>query len=171
MTVFVALLRAVNVGGRKLLMSDLQAIAAELGFERARTYIASGNLLLSTGLEESRVKAMLEARLAEHLRAAVPVIVRTGAELERVVANNPFTSDPGNRVVAIFLDSPPPTDAVERARNVADERIALGNREVYVAYSQNGMAGSRLRIPGAEAGTARNMNTVARLAGLAKEMA
>jgi len=170
-TVFVALLRAVNVGGRKLLMSDLQAIAAELGFERARTYIASGNLLLSTGLEESQVKAMLEARLAEHMRAAVPVIVRTGAELERVLANNPFTSDPGNRVVAIFLDSPPPTDAVERARNIADERIALGNREVYVAYSQNGMASSRLRIPGAEAGTARNMNTVARLAGLAKEMA
>ena len=171
MTVFVALLRAVNVGGRKLLMSDLQAIAAELGFERARTYIASGNLLLSTGLEESQVKAMLEARLAEHMRAAVPVIVRMGAELERVVADNPFTSDPGNRVVAIFLDSPPPTDAVERARNIADERIALGNREVYVAYSQNGMASSRLRIPGAEAGTARNMNTVARLAGLAKEMA
>ena len=171
MTVFVALLRAINVGGRKLLMSDLHGIAAGLGFERARTYIASGNLLLSTGLEESQVKPMLEARLAEHMGAAVPVIVRTGAELERVVANNPFTSDPGNRVVAIFLDSPPPTDAVENARNIADERIALGNREVYVAYSQNGMAGSRLRIPGAEAGTARNMNTVARLAGLAKEMA
>ena len=171
MTVFVALLRAVNVGGRKLLMSDLQGIAAELGFERARTYIASGNLLLATDLGERRIKAMLEARLEEHMRATVSVIVRTGPELEGVVAGNPFIGDPANRVVAIFLDAAPPTDAVENARNIADERIALGNREVYVAYSQNGMAGSRLRIPGAEAGTARNMNTVARLAGLAKEMA
>ena len=170
MTIYVALLRAVNVGGRKLLMSDLQAIAAELGFEAPRTYIASGNLLLSTNLEESQIKTMLEARLADHMRSKVPVIVRTGPELERVVANNPFTGDPGNRVVAIFLDGPPAADLVESARNIADERIALGEREVYVAYSQHGMAGSRLRIPAAEAGTARNMNTVARLAELAREM-
>ena len=94
MTVFVALLRAVNVGGRKLLMSDLQGIAAELGFERARTYIASGNLLLATDLGERRIKAMLEARLEEHMRATVSVIVRTGPELEGVVAGNPFTGDP-----------------------------------------------------------------------------
>ena len=56
-------------------------------------------------------------------------------------------------------------------RNIDDERIALGEREVYVAYGESGMGRSRLRIPAAEAGTARNMNTVAKLAELAREMA
>jgi uncharacterized protein (DUF1697 family) len=53
---------------------------------------------------------------------------------------------------------------------VDDERIAVGKREVYVAYGEKGIGRSRLRIPAAESGTARNMNTVARLAELAREM-
>lgn len=169
MTSYVALLRGVNVGGRKLLMTDLQAIARELGLQMARTYIASGNLLFASDLPEDRVKAILEARLAEHMKAAVPVLVRTAAELRRVVANNPFTAEPGNRVAAIFLDHPPPADTIAGARNVADERIVLGEREVYVAYGANGMGQSRLQIPSATAGTARNMNTVAKLAEMARE--
>ena len=171
MTAYVALLRAVNVGGRKLVMRDLQAIAGALGLANARTYIASGNLLFTSGLAEAQVKTMLEGRLAQHMGAAVPVMVRTAGELERVVRNNPFAADPGNRVAVIFLDEAPPANTIEAARNVDDERIHLGKREVYVAYGEQGMGQSRLRIPAAQAGTARNMNTVARLAELAREMA
>ena len=170
MTGYVALLRAVNVGGRKLIMEDLKAIATKLGFAKVRTYIASGNLLFSSDLGEGEVKAKLEARLAEHMGAEVPVMVRTESELQRVVSGNPFTADPGNRVAAIFLDHAPPADAAQTARNVADERIALGEREVYVAYGEHGMGQSRLKIPAAKAGTARNMNTVAKLAEMAMEM-
>jgi uncharacterized protein (DUF1697 family) len=170
-TAYVALLRAVNVGGRKLLMDDLREIAAALGFAKPRTLIASGNLLFGSDLSEPQVKSMLERRLADHMAAAVPVMVRTGAELERVANANPFSGEPGNRVAAIFLDRPPPRDTIESARNLDDERIAIGQREVYVAYGQHGMGRSRLRIPAAESGTARNMNTVAKLAGLAKEIA
>jgi uncharacterized protein (DUF1697 family) len=66
---------------------------------------------------------------------------------------------------------PPPEDLLSTARNKADdERIARGSREVFVAYGERGIGKSRLRIPAAEAGTARNMNTVARLAELAREM-
>ncbi len=61
--------------------------------------------------------------------------------------------------------------AADRAQASTDERIALGEREIYVAYGESGMGQSRLRIPAAEAGTARNMNTVAKLAELAREMA
>ena len=60
MTAVVALLRAVNVGGRKLIMTELKGIADELGLEDARTFIASGNLLFRSGRSEASVKAMLE---------------------------------------------------------------------------------------------------------------
>lgn len=69
------------------------------------------------------------------------------------------------------MNEPPPADLLRTVRNQADdERIAPGTREVFVAYGERGIGRSRLRIPAAEAGTARNMNTVARLAELAKEM-
>ena len=83
---------------------------------------------------------------------------------------NPFGNEPGNRVAAIFLDEPPPADALDAAKGVADEQMALGAREIYVHYP-SGMGHSKLRIPAAASGTARNMNTVARLAELAREKA
>lgn len=152
-------------------MNDLKAIAVDLGFANVRSYIASGNLLFASDVAEAKVKAMLEDVLDKHMKAPVPVIIRTAGELDRIVRDNPFADQPGNRVAAIFLDRRPPPDVVESARNRADdERIALGQREVYVAYGELGMGRSRLQIPAAKAGTARNMNTVAKLAELAMEM-
>jgi len=169
-TAFVALIRAVNVGGRKLLMSDLKAIAGELGLRNARTYIASGNLLFTSGESDAVLKRRLEQRLADHMGHGVEVLVRSAAELADVVTSNPFAGQPGNRVVAIFLDDPPPADAAAKAKNIADERIALGKREIYVHYP-SGMGQSKLRIPAAASGTGRNMNSVAKLAELATEAA
>jgi uncharacterized protein (DUF1697 family) len=91
--------------------------------------------------------------------------------MEKVVRANPFTDQPGNSVQAFFLNEPPPADRLQTIRNKGgDERIASGPREVFVAYGERGIGKSRLRIPAAEAGTARNMNTVAKLAELAREM-
>ena len=70
--------------------------------------------------------------------------------------------------VAIFLDETPPADGLRNAKNVAEERMAVGKREIYVHYPL-GQGPSRLTIPAAARGTARNMNTVAKLAELAKE--
>jgi uncharacterized protein (DUF1697 family) len=168
MTVYVALIRAVNVAGQKLLMSDLKRIAEELGFMEARTFIASGNLIFSSGKSERRVKAALEAGLEKHWGRPAGVMVRTAAEMAKVISANPFADQPGSRVAAIFLDEAPPKDAASDARNVSDERVALGSREIYVDYP-SGMGRSKLRIPAAAKGTARNMNTVARLAELARE--
>lgn len=171
MTLFAALLRAVNVGGRKLLMADLKTIADDLGLERALTYIASGNLLFSSDSSEARLKPLLEERLAKHMGAAVPVLIRTADELEHVVQANPFPGEPGNRVAVIFLDRPAPADTGATARNVGDERIEVGGREVYVAYGEHGMGRSRLQLPAAGMGTARNMNTVAKMAELTRKIA
>ena len=83
--------------------------------------------------------------------------------------NNPFPKAPGNRTVAIFLDAPPPTDALAAVRGRKDEEIGLGAREIYVHYGE-GMAQSKLVVPAAKAGTARNMNTIATLAKMAADL-
>ena len=169
MTAFVALLRAVNVGGRQLKMGDLKRIAEELGLEDVRTFIASGNLMFGGAKPESAVKAALEQAIERHMGKPVGVMLRTGDEIAAVAKANPFADQPGNRVVAIFLDDAPPENAASEAKNLDDERIALGRREIYVHYPQ-GQGRSKLRIPAAASGTARNMNTVAELAELAREM-
>jgi uncharacterized protein (DUF1697 family) len=167
MTAYVALLRAVNVGGTgKLAMRDLVALGQAAGLARARTYIASGNLLFDSELAEAEVKAALEAQLAVHAGKPVGVQVRSAAEMAAVAAANPFPEAPGARVTAIFLDLAPPPDALKAAVGASGEQMRLGLREIYVWYG-DGMAESKLRIPAARFGTARNMNTVARLAQLA----
>jgi uncharacterized protein (DUF1697 family) len=171
-TAYVALLRGVNLVGKTTLkMADLKSIADELKLEKARTYIASGNLLFLSNRPEEKLRKMLEGRMQVHMGKQVRVMLRTADEMEAVVKANPFTSQPGNRVQAFFMNEPPPGDLLETVRNQAeDERIATGPREVFVAYGERGIGKSRLRIPSAEAGTARNMNTVAKLAELAREM-
>jgi len=168
-TAYVALLRAVNLGGRQLKMDDLKLIADELGLGSPRTFIASGNLLFLSEKREAALKRQLEAALGEHMNSAVGVMVRTAEEMAETAAASPFASEPSNKVVAIFLDEAPPADAATSAKNVADERLALGRREIYVHYP-SGQGRSKLRIPAASRGTARNMNTVAKLAELAREM-
>ncbi|MFL6734158.1 MAG: DUF1697 domain-containing protein [Sphingomicrobium sp.] len=168
-TAYVALLRAVNVGGRKLVMQELKAIADELGLNAPRTFIASGNLLFTSNKGESALASMLSSAIGKHMGADVPVLVRTAVEMAEVADANPFPHVPGNRVVAIFLEAPASADALTTATGVADERMALGKREIYVAYG-SGIADSKLKIPVAARGTARNMNSVAKMAALLKEM-
>jgi uncharacterized protein (DUF1697 family) len=172
-TAYVALLRGVNLVGKSTLrMADLKAIADELKLEKARTYIASGNLLFVSDKAEEKLRQMLEKRLQAHMAKDVRVMLRTADEMERVARANPFPDAAGNNTLAFFMNGPPPANLVETVRNQADdERIAPGTREVFVAYGEMGIGRSRLRIPAAEAGTARNMNTVAKLAQLAMEMA
>ena len=173
MTGYVALLRGVNlVGNSTLKMADLKMIADELGLKNARTYIASGNLLFASDEPEERLRRLLEGRLRAHMAKDVRVMLRNADEMAEAVRRNPFTDAAGNRVQAFFMNQPPPKDLLETVRNKADdERVAAGAREVYVAYGEKGIGKSRLRIPAAEAGTARNMNTVAKLAELARELA
>ena len=151
MPAYAALLRAVNVGGTgKLAMSDLTAMCEAEGYTGVRTYIASGNVVFHAAADEARVKAALERRLSTVAGKPVAVLVRTAAELEQVLAANPFSDEPPNRTLALFLDRPPPADALATVANRRDERLALGTREIYVAYG-SGMADSKLRVPAAAA--------------------
>jgi len=170
MGAFIALLRAVNVGGTgKLPMSELKAMCEELGFGSVRTYIASGNVVFTSRKSEAAIKTALEKRLEAYAGKPVGVLVRSAAEMVQVLADNPFPKAAPNRTVAIFLDGKPAKDTLADVRGQKEEEIRLGRREIYVHYG-DGMGQSKLVIPAARTGTARNINTVATLARMAAEL-
>jgi uncharacterized protein (DUF1697 family) len=167
-SVHIALLRAVNVGGTgKLPMAELRALCEALGFEDVQTYIASGNVVFRSKRPEQEVKRALEAALAAYAGKPVGVLVRSADEMAAVLAANPFPDAAPNRVVTIFLDAPPPEDALATVSHRTAEDIVLGRREIYVHYG-DAMADSKLKIPAAKSGTARNINTVRKLLDLAR---
>jgi len=166
MTTYIALLRAVNVGGTgKLPMDAVRSLCAAAGFTRVETYIASGNVVFDSSAPASKVKTDLEARLLAHTGKPVGVVVRTAAEMAAALKANPFAKAKPNYAYAVFLDSPPPRDALKEATGQSDEEIQLGKREIYVHYP-GGMGRSRLKLPAAKSGTARNMNTIAKLCAM-----
>src|SRR5262245_52054536 len=167
MTRYVALLRAVNVGGTgKLPMADLKAMCLDAGFIRVETYIASGNVVFESKGAASKVKAELEARLLAYAKKPIGVVLRTAAEMTAILKANPFPKGKPNFTYSIFLDQRPPRDALDHTIGQSDEEMRLGEREIFVHYP-SGMGRSKLRIPAAKTGTARNMNTVAKLAEIA----
>jgi uncharacterized protein (DUF1697 family) len=167
---FIALLRAVNVGGTgKLPMTELKAMCEASGFAGVRTYIASGNVVFTSRKSEAAVKKALEAALEAYAGKPVGVMVRSAAEMAQVLADNPFPKMAPNRTMAVFLDRAPPADTLAGLSGQKDEEVRLGRREIYIHYG-DGMGQSKLVVPAAKAGTARNMNTVAALAKMAAEL-
>ena len=168
MSAWVALLRAVNVGGTgKLPMAELKALCEAIGLAQVRTYIASGNVVFASVLNEAELKARIEATLEAQYGKRIEVLVRSGSDMARAMQANPWPGRPGNRVVVIFCDAPLSLEGMTGQRG---EVVKLGQRELFVDYGE-GMADTRLRIPRAKAGTARNMNTVSKLAAMAAELA
>lgn len=166
-TTYAVLLRAVNVGATgKLPMATLRALCEAAGYEDVRTYIASGNVVLRSDQSEAEVKSAIEQRLADHAGKPVGVLVRSAGELAAILAANPFPEAKPNFTVAIFLDAAPDPATLDAVRHRDDEAIALGLREIYVTYP-SGQGRSKLVIPAAAKGTARNMNTIAKLVEMA----
>ena len=166
MTAYVALIRAVNVSGTgKLLKEDLKAMGEACGFENVRTFINSGNLLFTSGLAESTVKQRVEEKLTAHFGKPFPAYVRSAAEMAEAVAKNAFPDDKPSTVMAHFIDEKPAQAMLDEARDIQGEKLALGPRLIYIAYG-SGIANSKLKMPALKQGTARNMNSVARIAEL-----
>src|SRR4029450_10059764 len=138
-----------------------KALCLDAAFTRVETYIASGNVVFESKSAASKVKAELEARLLAYAKKPIGVVLRTAAEMAAVLKANPFPKAEPKFTYAIFLDQRPPPDALDRVTGQADEELRLGEREIFVHYA-SGMGRSKLRIPAAKTGTARNMNTVAK---------
>ena len=177
MPAYIALLRGINVGGRqKLAMADLRALLASLGYEAVSTHLQSGNAVFATARDDADgLAGEIEAGIARDLGLDVRVLLRTRDELAAVVAANPFpqaAADPARLLVTV-LSAQPAADrfaSIDPARFAPDE-FRLGDRVIYAWYP-NGIGRSKLtndvwerRL--AVTGTARNWNTVRRLAELA----
>jgi uncharacterized protein (DUF1697 family) len=157
------------MGTRGFPMSELVTLCQDLGFQSVRTWIASGNVVLQSRKSESAIKSILEAALSKRMGRPVGVLVRTAPEIAAVLRANPFPSNHNSHVMAIFLDAPPAHDAISNLKNQTKEELRLGLREIYVYYP-DGQGQSRLIIPALKHGTARNMNTIAKLAQMAAEL-
>ncbi len=138
------------------------------GLQNARTYIQSGNVVFDTDQDAAKAKAELESRLHRHVGRPVGVLIREASEMRTVLDRNPFRNAASNQVVVIFLDEPPLPDILETSKGQNDEEIEAGEREVFVHYP-SGIGRSRLKLTAMETGTARNMNTVAKLADMASD--
>ncbi|GAA4034002.1 DUF1697 domain-containing protein [Sphingomonas rosea] len=171
MTAYVAFLRAVNVSGTgKLPMAELRRMGEECGFANVRTYIASGNLLFESKLSEAKVAGLVADKVAKWFGKPVPVLVRSAAEMRAIADSNPFPEESGSRNFVFFLAGPPPADFMAAVRGREDERIAAGRREICVAYGE-GIGKTKLVIPAVKTGTARNRNTVEKIAAMLEEQA
>ena len=178
MTTHVALLRAVNVGGRSLPMASLRAIAEGAGYTEVRTYLQSGNLLVRAAgrAGDAAVAAALEKAIRSETGLDVPVIVRRPAELRDVLGRHPFAAEaakPSDLHVA-FLAAKPARAAAARLdpERSPGDRFAVDGREVFIHYA-HGAGHSKLTLDWLERGlgvraTARNWNTVGALADLAE---
>lgn len=166
MTGYVALLRAVNVGGRGILaMKDLQALCSELGLANVRTYIQSGNVVFDSQEPEAVLRRQLERAIANRLGRPVRVLIRTAIELKSVIDANPFPDAESAKIGVVFLPKPVPVPVLAGIAVPGPEEVRAVGREVFVHYP-DGMGRSKLKLPFAAEGTMRNLNTVATLLGM-----
>ena len=177
MTAYVALLRAVNVGGtNRVPMAELRTALGARGFEGVSTILASGNVLLRSAEPERVVVEQVGDTIEEAFGVRVPVVVRSGAELASVVGRNPFLAaaadrDPATLHVAFLAEQPSAAAAatLDPDRSPPDA-FAVDGREVFLSYPK-GAGRSCLTLDYLERrlgvmGTARNWRTVERLAAL-----
>ncbi|MFB9951413.1 DUF1697 domain-containing protein [Rhizobium puerariae] len=170
MTVYVALLRAVNVSGTGALpMTELKAICEGLGFSDAQTYIQSGNALFRSDEPEDVAAEKLDTALGKKFGKRPGVMVRTTEELEEIAAKAPFPEARPNFLFVHFLPETAPAGALEQMVAPDGEEAVVAGREIYVHYPI-GSGKSKLKLPALKAGTSRNLNTVRKLAELARAM-
>jgi uncharacterized protein (DUF1697 family) len=168
----VALLRAVNVGGRKLPMAELRVLCAELGWEGVATYIQSGNVVFTTKGRPEAIEAQLEAAIEKRFGFAAPVVVRTAAQWAGYPKGNPFeqaAKDEPNRLMLLLSKAPPATGAEEviQARAQHGEQVRRAGDALWFHYPEG--AGTSKLTPSlidraiGSPGTARNYRTVTTL--------
>lgn len=160
MPTFIALLRGINVGGRKqLAMSELKSMCESLGYTNVRTLLNSGNVVFEARKADA-------GKLEEQTGAKV--VIRTPEELQDVIAGNPWKGRDGSRLLVMFLERDPGAKPLDWP---GPEEVHLDGRHLYLYYP-NGAGRSKLTNAFIEkrldvSGTARNWNTILKLAALA----
>jgi len=169
LAVWIGLLRAVNVGGRKLSMDDLRRVVADVGGSDARTYLQSGNVVFSGS---RAVASGLSAALSAEAGFDVPVLLRSASDLAAVVSGQPLAG-PASSWHVTFLATKPTAAAVASLDPSAygDDSFAVVRREVYLrtpgGYGRSKLSNAFFERKLGVVATTRNWRTVCALTELA----
>jgi uncharacterized protein (DUF1697 family) len=184
MTVYIALLRGINVGGKNIIkMADLKRVFESIGLYEVKTYIQSGNVLFKSNEVEESLCNKIEQEIKVVFGIAVKVILRTSAELEQIISNCPFSQEEVTEAetlsqveslyVALLTHKPlkENIEGIDVYRSESD-KYQIAGREVYLLF-QHSIRNSKLannlyklNVPA----TVRNWKTLSKLAALAKTM-
>jgi uncharacterized protein (DUF1697 family) len=174
----IVLLRGINLGARnRISMPELREALTDAGFDDVRTYVQSGNVVLESSASSEQVARKCERVIKERFKLDVDVVVRTRAELARVVKRDPLADVVTNpkRYQVTFLATKPDAKVVRKlkAAAVEPEQVVHSGRELY-AWHPDGVGRSKLAtlLSGPRLGvtaTARNWATVTKLLAMADE--
>ena len=171
----IAILRGINVGGRrKILMADLKKLFHALGFAAVQTYIQSGNVIFnSTGKEDNiTIAANIEQAIAKKYGFDVPVIVRTVGQWQEAIASNPFFKKKDadvERLHLTFLKEVPEPDKLEviQAFDYSPDKFELVDNNIFVfcsgKYSDSKLSNTFFESKLKQPATTRNWKTVLKL--------
>jgi uncharacterized protein (DUF1697 family) len=177
MTTYIALLRAVNVGGNgRLAMADLRNLIAELDFTDVQTVLQSGNAVFrGRKMAGPALELQLERATEKQLGISPQYLIRTAAEWAAIIAANPFPplakEDPSHLVVMPLKSAPKPAQVKDLAGAIRGrEQIRVVGKQLYITYPDgigtSKFTGAVIEKRLATSGTARNWNTVLKLAAL-----
>jgi uncharacterized protein (DUF1697 family) len=182
MPVHIALLRGINVGGnKKIAMAELRHLLGKLGFGNARSLLNSGNIIFETDrFAGSELEHVLEEETEKRFHVSIVYVVRTVKEWDRIIVRNPFTNeaerDPGHLLVMCLKERAKPNNVnILESAIVGPESVRADGNQLYLTYPA-GIGVSKLTNVLIEKklgtqGTARNWNTVLKLAELAHQAA
>ena len=172
MTAYIAMLRGVNVGGNPLKMDWLRAACEEIGLRDVRTYVQSGNIVFTSRLGAAAIAQTLKATVDAQTRLPVRVVIRSAAELAKIVAGNPFLKQDDVDVAKLhvtFLDKTPAQSPLARLDALAGSRdqYRLAGREIYlhcpINYGETKLSNTAIEKVLGVGATTRNWKTVTTL--------
>lgn len=185
MTIHIALLRGINVGGHnKIKMADLRVALTESGLNRVQTYIQSGNILFESDEDAGALAERIEQVIRETFGLSIKTIIRTREEMNKIASNCPFTDEQIARAekdavgevlyVSMLLEEPQP-ERVDKLKEykTKDESFHLSGNNLYMLFhptirdSKLAVQADKLGVPA----TVRNWKTISKLVAMANEMA
>lgn len=173
MTIFVAMLRGVNVGGRsRIKMEPLKRLHESLGLRRVETLLQSGNVLFETSLKDrEKLATRIEQEIERRFELQIEVIVRSLAEIRALVERGPLLSpraDPSKLLVMFLSRVPDPRALADLVKtHKGPEMLEPRGPEIYLYYPEgigrSKLSGAYIENKLATSGTARNWNTLTKL--------
>lgn len=178
MNTYISMLRGINVAGqKKVSMEELKTLCESLGFKSVKTYIQSGNVIFQyPDTNTTKLEGKIEAKIKQHFKFDVSVLIRTRKEFQKVIESNPFHNKDLTKVHVTFVSDTPTRILSDEINKVKDrsEGFSIEGKQIYL-FCPNGYGKSKLSNAFFErksqvTATTRNWKTVLSLNNIANSM-